>query len=266
MQQVEKFTASSVEYLLSFKKFCRVHDIRQILFDGDDTIWATVPTFRQKIDANCHYLSQAYGHDFAYWREQINTINNSLFEAHAVNPRRWNLVVSQLTALHRLSPEDSQILRKNFRQIYQTPLPFLPGAAKALDFLKSDPELPPLGIVTHANRDWTWKKYNWLSLGHFLPWDDIFIVDENHHKTKESWAQALTYFKVRPRNCLVCGDSPRTDINPVNDLGVAFSFLVRNQTPLWTIHNLPFDTDKTKIIDSLADLRFLGKKFIFSQG
>ncbi|MDO8340459.1 MAG: HAD family hydrolase, partial [Candidatus Woesebacteria bacterium] len=129
-------------------------------------------------------------------------------------------------------------------KIYTTPLIMLEGAEEGLKFINK--VKIPIGIVTHAGEEWTYKKYNWLNLNRFLNWDDVFIVDQNKHKTSESWAQAIQYFNLNINNCAVVGDSPRSDINPVWKLGVRQCFLV-DDPKQWSIHNELVDSGVKKI-------------------
>ena len=126
----------------------------------------------------------------------------------------------------------------------------LEGASEGLDFIKKVGL--PIGIVTHANPEWTWKKYNWLGLKRFVNWDDIFIVDENGHKTAESWRRAISYFGQSPDQCAVVGDSPRSDINPAWEIGVKHCFLVEDRKQ-WAIHKQPVDPS-VKIIHRLDQI------------
>lgn len=110
----------------------------------------------------------------------------------------------------------------------------------------------PIGLVTHAGSEWTWRKFNWLDLGRFVSWDDVFIVDENKHKTSESWREAVRYFGLRPEQCAVVGDSPRSDINPAWEAGIRQCFLVEDLKQ-WSVHNQPVD-EKVKKIANLSQI------------
>ena len=120
----------------------------------------------------------------------------------------------------------------------------LEGAEEGLNFLtKID---TPIGIVTHGGSEWTWKKYNWLDLKRFVAWDDIYIVDENKHKTSESWREAVKYFGLKPEESAVIGDSPRSDINPACQIGVRQCFLIEDPKQ-WSVHNEPVNENVRKI-------------------
>jgi FMN phosphatase YigB (HAD superfamily) len=233
-----------IEKELRCSQWCRSEGIKRFLFDLDDTICPTRSVFRE-------VMSQAY--DFLAanapvvsrekWKEEVETTNNRLFEELGVNSNRWNHVVDELAGKYFLSEDIKQKTKQVFQLIYTTPLAMVEGAEAGLGFIKKM-EIP-IGIVTHAGLEWTWKKYNWLALRRFIEWDDVFIVDENKHKTSESWVQAIRYFGLSAEECAVVGDSPRSDINPAWEAGVRHCFLVEDPRQ-WSVHNQPVDPSVKK--------------------
>jgi putative hydrolase of the HAD superfamily len=259
MKQVKEFYVSPIEQELSFKAWRRENDIKKILVDGDDTVWMMEPIFSKQIEECCDRLAKTGIFDKEGWNRELETINDRLFEAHGVNPKNWDLVVEEMGVFgldHQTQSEAKDILAK----IYQIPPQFIDETEKGLSFLKKTGV--EFGIVTHANVEWTKLKFDTLGLDKFMSWEDVYIVDENGHKTKESWRAAMEYFKVKPENCLVVGNSPRSDINPVTELGVRHSFLVQNNYSLWSPHQQPVDKTKTRGIKSINDLRYLGQEII----
>ncbi|HBP50732.1 MAG: hypothetical protein US68_C0010G0021 [Candidatus Shapirobacteria bacterium GW2011_GWE1_38_10] len=262
MKQVEKYPLSPVEQELSFISWCRKNDIRKLLFDGDDTLWETKPRFNIQMEKCYDLLATVDIMPRENWKSEIISINDSLFEAHGVNPQRWNLLVEELALRYPLKPLVINQAKDIFSKIYTTPLPFVKGTEEALKFFRKIGK-PDINIVTHAGKEWTWKKYHWLKLDRFLDWDNVYLVDENGHKTKESWLGGMDYFKVEPVNCLGAGDSPRADINPLCELGVEHCFLIRNSFDLWSLHQQSVDETKVRSIQSINDLRYLGAEIIF---
>ena len=216
MKQVEKYPLSPVEQELSFISWCRKNDIRKLLFDGDDTLWETKPRFNIQMEKCYDLLATVDIMPRENWKSEIISINDSLFEAHGVNPQRWNLLVEELALRYPLKP-----------------------------------------LVINQAKDIFSK------LDRFLDWDNVYLVDENGHKTKESWLGGMDYFKVEPVNCLGAGDSPRADINPLCELGVEHCFLIRNSFDLWSLHQQSVDETKVRSIQSINDLRYLGAEIIF---
>lgn len=255
--QVESFHLSPIEKELSFINWCKKRNIKQFLLDFDDTICDTQSIFTKQISKVIKHLTeQSPLPGEVSWDKEIRTINDHIFEQYGVNPNRWNFVVDKMENKYLLHPKISSEIKEMFQEIYITPLQMIAGAKTGLDFLKKTNT--PMAIVTHANRDWTWKKYNWLKLNQYLDWDNIFIINENGHKTPQSWQEALNYFKLDANQCAVVGDSPRSDINPVSKIGVNHYFLVKNSTP-WSIHQQPVPP-QTKILKNLGELIEIGRE------
>lgn len=238
---------SPVEKELRFKEWCQRNGVKRFLFDGDDTLWSTGIIFRQFLSQSYDYLSSITAVPQKVWEDRISQIDNNFFEKYGVNFERYNFVMEELAGVYNL-PESVWLHASSIlKQIYYTPPKFLEGAEKTLDFIKKTKE--PFGIVTHANHDWTARKYHWLNLKRFLDWDDIFIIDENGHKTEAEWKKATEYFGCQPNEVVVVGDSPRSDINPAQKLGVRHLFLVEGSIPRWSIHNQEIDPQVMVIKD-----------------
>lgn len=261
--QRERQELSPIENELLFRLWCKREEIDLFLLDGDDTIWGTVEVFRNQL-SKCYDLlaENASFLTRQQWETIIKKTNDAFFYTHAVNSSRWTHVMNKVAQETGLNQEIRDNAETILMQIYQTPLQFLAGAEDGLKFLKQSGIT--FGIVTHANRHWTWQKYQWLNLSRHLDWDMVYTVDENSHKTSQSWVEAIKYFGSSPEKCAVVGDSPRSDINPARQAGVRHCFLVKGQTETWSIHNQPVDA-KTKVIASLGDLIGLGQEFLHSQ-
>lgn len=261
MRQVEKFDVSPVEQELAFGRWCQNNGIEMVLADGDDTLWKTVPIFRQQMNLAYDMLAETGIMSREQWKVTVEKINNELFEVHAVNPKRWKYVVDELKTFG-IDKKMARKVRETFLKVYKTPPKFIEETENGLGFL--DRVGMRIGIVTHANTDWTWRKYKeWLRLDRFLRWDHVYTIDENGHKTVESWLKAMQYFGAKPENCAVIGDSPRSDINPVTELGVRRCFLVQNGD-IWSIHQQPVNEQVTMSVTGINDLRWLGREVIFS--
>lgn len=259
MKQVKEFKSSPVEQELGFVNWCKEKNVTMVLADGDDTLWSTGPIFNKQMEKCYDLLTQTGLLNRETWKNEIETINDRFFENHGVNPIRWNNVIQELSKFgldNIVLKEAKSILAK----IYQTPPVFIKDTESGLDFINK--VNIPFGIVTHANAEWTKRKFDWLKLNRFINLDDIYIIDENSHKNEETWLSAMDYFKVKPENCLVIGDSPRSDINPVCRLGVQNCFLIQNEYDVWTVHQQPVDEIKTRPIKSVYDLRWLAGEII----
>lgn len=234
-----------IEKELRFSGWCKEKGVVRFLFDLDDTICGTRKIFKAFVSSASDFLGvniPVISRDS--WKELIETENNRLFEQLGVNPNKWNVIVDELSKLHELPKLVQEKTKQIFSQIFLTPPELLKGAEEGLSFLtKVD---MPIGIVTHASSEWTWKKYNWLNLERFMSWDDVFIVGQDKLKTSDSWCNAVKYFGLNPKDCAAVGDSPRSDINPAWEIGIKQCFLVEDPKQ-WTIQNQPVDKNVRKI-------------------
>lgn len=243
--QVEIDHLSPFQKEFHFKSWCRSRGIRRFLLDLDDTICPTKEMINSKTAEMAEYLSQKVPKlSKTSWQSEIDIVNDRLFQTMYVVPKRWNFVVDEIAFTHSLSEEISLRTKQILAEIYTTPLQFMPEAENGLKFLRQTDT--PLGIVTHAGFDWTWKKYNWLGLDRFLPWNDVFIVDDRGPKNAVSWRLGLEHFKLPPESCVAVGDSPMSDINASQQAGIQYRFLIKDPN-LWSIHNQPVAADTYQV-------------------
>lgn len=243
----KEIAPTSIERELRFGEWKKINGILIFISDLDDTICGTRSVFKKKMgEAVTHLADEAPFFTPNVWKGKVEVINDACFEKHGVNPNRWEMVVGQLAKEYGLSSNLKDSTIEIFAAIYETPLTMLDGAREGLDFLKKTGT--PIGIVTHANVDWTWRKYKWLNLEAYVDWDDIYIVSENGHKNFESWQDGAKYYRLRPRQCAMVGDSPRTDVNAARRAGFGQCFLIDDPNQ-WSVHNEPVDLDVKKIPD-----------------
>jgi phosphoglycolate phosphatase-like HAD superfamily hydrolase len=250
---MERLCITDIEHELRFCSWLKQNKISKILFDLDDTVCQTKHVFRQQM-SEC---VEIFGCEIDLKneiRQDLVKTNNRIFEIHAVNPEKWSYVVSELQKRWQFSDEALKKALDALNQIYEIPLSFCPGVEKAFGFLKKTQT--DYGIVTNANKLWTWKKYQWLDLQRFLSWDDIYIVNENSHKIAQSWFDAASYFQTEPQFCAVVGDSPRSDMC-ASRVGFKHLFLVGADDDRWVVHNTDLPSVVTKL-DSAADIVHMG--------
>lgn len=257
----ERQQLSRIESELLWQKWRRLNEIDLVLFDGDDTLWRTVAVFRQQMLACSQFLGQS-DRQFSTeeWQKKIEVVNDEFFESHGVNPKRWAAVVGSLAGESGLDDELKDEATRILLEIYRIPLPFCEGTEETLELLRRTGT--PVGVVTHANREWTWRKYrDWLRLDRYLPWDDVYIVDEDGHKTADSWRQAIAYFGCKSARVAIVGDSPRSDINPALSIGVRKTFLVEDVNHRrWSVHNQTVDASVRRISDLRELFEFGGEE------
>ena len=218
-----------------------------IVFDLDDTICQTRWIFEKQMKACADYLANALGgKNSDEWLTEIETVNNRLFEIFKVNPKRWVKLVDQIAANADQNIKERAI--DIFNQIYFKPLPFVDGAEETLKMLTNNKI--NMAIHTHANADWTWRKYEWLGLDRFFDKEKILISNEDDHKTAASWKRVFDELNCPPEEGMVVGDSPRSDINPALEIGVKECVLYQGGE-IWSVHQM----DVPKTVRIVKDIR-----------
>lgn len=252
---MERMNVSPIERELLFENWCKKGNVEISLIDLDDTLCATRELFIENYSKTYDYLASVNSiYPRSVYKTTMEAINNRLFESHGVNPNRLFYLMQEASEVFELSSDLVINSLGVLGKIYQIPPAYYEESEEVLSFLKKLPI--PFGIVTHANKEWTWRKYQWLKLDRFLDWDDIYIVHEDGHKGPEEWLAALNYFKVKPKNCAVFGDSPRSDIIPAQTIGVEKLFLI-DRGALWSVHDRPVG-ENVVTMKNLRELMDLG--------
>lgn len=237
-----------------FEKWCEEKKIKWILLDIDGTICNTPSIFINQMDRCCDYLYQETGRSADQWLKELRQYSDELFATHFVNPKRWEAAVKKMASIHKLPRRLTNNCIEILMCIYKTPIPYLPGAEDCLIFLKT--LKIPLALVTHAGRDWTDRKFKWLGLNRFVDKKNVWAVDINTNKTDQSWQQAMDYLIVKPENCLVIGDSPKSDIEACLKIGVPTDQVILVNEMKWSIHQTDLPKE-VKRIDNLGQLMLM---------
>ncbi|MCL4384609.1 HAD family hydrolase [Patescibacteria group bacterium] len=255
--QVENL--SRIELELLFGQWGRRNGIRKHLLDLDDTICDTDKVFKEQFLACSAYLARkAPQLGPEQWKKKLVEVNDGLFASLGVRREKLGAVMTEVGKQYSLPGEVRETAWGILDQIYERPIQMLPGAEEGLAFIKKCGV--PLGIVTHGGLQWSWRKYQWLNMARYLDWDEVYVVDENGHKTERSWQEGCRYHGVKPEECCVTGNSPLSDINPALNIGVRHCFLVENDG-LWSIHKVPL-VKEVKRIPDLSAFIGLGAEYL----
>lgn len=253
MRTVKEYAAPQIEKELRFKDWCKTREIKFLGLDADDTLWATSPIFSKQMNLCFDFLGrEAPVLSREEWKNKIETINNQTFEKMGVNPKKWRFITAE--ALRPMGVREEIRIRAEeiLMEIYKTKPQLLSGTEATLRFLnRCEIEY---GKITHAGTSWDKEKDLWTGLNAFFNDKNTFRIDENGHKTKDSWLEALRYFGVEPRNCMIVGDSPRADIIPAQEIGVRERMLVNNpDCSRWSIHDLPIN-EQTIVVANIGEI------------
>ncbi len=112
-------------------------------------------------------------------------------------------------------------------KIYELPPVVLPGAIEQVKLIR-DAGVRVV-LVTHAGEEWTQRK---LSQGFLELFDGVVCTPVHLPKDIEAWENAMIKEDVDPRQALVVGDNPVSDIESALGAGVKMAALVGGKEPV----------------------------------
>lgn len=186
--------------------------IELIGFDADDTLWQT----------EIHYLQaqQALGLILSHW-DQAENIDEILYQIHINNIPYYgygikSYILSMIeTALHvsagEIRGEQIEQILKIGKKMLDLNVVLLPHIEETLISLSSNFRLM---ILTKGDLLDQTRKVKQSGLASFF-----FAVEILVEKTSETYASVLEKYQVNPNNFLMVGNSIRSDVEPVLQLG-----------------------------------------------
>jgi len=145
------------------KDWAQRHGVKRFLLDMDDTITSTLPAFLGQQNELYELLSRDVGmFPVAEWKNLFEDIDHGLFDALGVQPTRMGYSLDIMQHEQNISEQVAREGKSILAKTYSEPLEFLEGAEEGLKVLKQTGI--PFSIVTHADYDWTMRKYACLVL------------------------------------------------------------------------------------------------------
>ena len=221
-------------------------DIGAVLFDLDDTLIFTGEIFTQYMFEYASVVAGKIGVEADEVMKALQEINDEEYKKMGVNPKRWAAVVEKLAK--QFDHGEIKILNNLdiLMKIYSTEPRLRQGVRALLETLKESGI--KMGLVTHANVEWTYFKLDSLGLWDYF--DAVVIVDENDHKKSEDWKRGMDELEVEPIKCLVVGDSLGGDIRPGDELGAKTVWM---PSP-WSVYRQGAVPVRTVSIDEISEL------------
>lgn len=220
--------------------------IEAVLFDLDDTLIYTGEMFNKYMLEYAEVVSEKIGMEVAEFMKALHKVNNETYKKLGVNPKKWEVVVESLSL--ELGKGRAEILENIdiLMQIYTTVPRLRTGVRSLLEIFKASGV--KVGLVTHANVEWTEFKLEELNLWDYF--ESVTIVDENGHKKSEDWKRGMDSLGVEPEKCLVVGDSLNGDIQPADSLGTRTVWLPSS----WSMYRTGEVPERTVVIEEIFGL------------
>lgn len=199
------------------KEWVNIRGIKVVLWDLDDTLLDTVRVFIDQMELYTDYVHSRLP---GFSREQVYRLlkesSNNAYHTFSVNPIRWKAVAGMMADSLPLDEEVFLDGLPIMMEVYETVPEFLDGAEDALRTFRGIGL--PMGLVTHANEEWTQRKIRERGLEPFF--DQIMIVPEDEFKGSGDWLEMIERFSVNPEDVLVLGDNLVGDIRAAHSIGV----------------------------------------------
>jgi FMN phosphatase YigB (HAD superfamily) len=213
-----------------FIKYLEQENIESVLFDLDGTLLKTDEHFhtllnRLGLDISAH-LDSIDPHYFLC-DEIARQLESQTYEIYYDNNRQPVLIDEQYTqALVRyfeyigqeqLTDQMKEIIKEYTHECYSNSPKEYDGVDKLLTCIISSKR----GVLlhSHAQKDWTSIKANYLSKLVNLDEIDYLATPITEKKDLESWKEAIGMTESKPENLMVVGDNFRADILPALQAG-----------------------------------------------
>lgn len=218
-----------------------------IAFDADDTLWHNETHFagaqEQFKQIMQNYQGCSYDGEDLYQTE----IANLQHYGYGVKGFGLSMIETaiQLTK-GRIGTKDIQWLIELTKEMLSAPVQILPDVEAVLDELSGD---YPLFLITKGDLLDQQNKIRRSGLGEFFRF--IEVVSE---KDPHTYRNLLRRYRIRPDEFLMVGNSLRSDILPVVEVGASAVYIPHCQT--WSHEVVQLETTTPK---PFAQLRAIGQ-------
>jgi putative hydrolase of the HAD superfamily len=186
--------------------------IKVIAFDADDTLWINEPYFREAEDEFCQ-LMEAYLPQHAVARELLHTeIKNLTLYGYGIKGFMLSMIETALTISNNTI--DILAVEKiiNFgKALLARPIVVLDGVEEVLQALKGQYRLV---VATKGDLLDQERKLRNSGLDHYF--HHVEVMSE---KQPRDYNKLLRHLDIQPEQFLMIGNSLKSDVLPVLDLG-----------------------------------------------
>ncbi len=189
-----------------------------IIFDADDTLWYTAPSYTQVLD-ECQALVAQAGLSGEEWRKRHVQLDVSLTATMHLSRRQFPLAARTAAvqlmeeAGFAVDPALADRVEALARSVFSKPLPLLPGVEAALTRLRRQGH----HLVLLTKGDYGVQAPRIVDSGLALHFAELRIVKE---KSPELFSRIAQKAGVAPADCWSVGNSLPSDINPALACGM----------------------------------------------
>jgi putative hydrolase of the HAD superfamily len=187
-------------------------NIKVIAFDADDTLWVNEPNYRRTEEAFCELMS-AYLQQHELERELFKIqIGNLPLYGYGVKGFVLSMIETALDVSDKtISIEVVEQILQLGKALLDEPIELLDGVREVLDTLKGRYRLV---VATKGDLLDQERKLRKSGLGHYFHHIEIMAEKDN-----ASYLKLLRHLDVEPNELLMVGNSLKSDILPVLNIG-----------------------------------------------
>jgi len=200
------------KFLLLTQSKVKNMDIKVIAFDADDTLWVNEPYFRRAEEEFCNLLSE-YLQPHALERELLKIeIGNLPLYGYGVKGFMLSMIETALKISDKtISLEHIEKILDLGKNLLNEPIDLLAGVEEVLDTLKGKYRLV---VATKGDLLDQERKLKKSGLSHYF--HHIEIMSE---KDDANYRKLIKHLDILPENLLMVGNSLKSDILPVLNIG-----------------------------------------------
>lgn len=188
-------------------------EITTIAFDADDTLWVNEPIFTKTRIQFENILSKYFEIDEGLEQTlyQVELKNLKLF-GYGIKGFTLSMIESAIELTDRkISGSDIHQIIDLGKEMLTHPVEVLPRIEETLNLLKNDYQLI---IITKGD---LWDQENKIARSGLADYfDHVEIVSE---KNAETYQTILNHYAINPSNFLMIGNSLKSDILPICEIG-----------------------------------------------
>ena len=186
--------------------------ITSIAFDADDTLWHNQYLYNMTVERFADLLSPY--HDRQWIMDRLDTVESGNLAYYGYGIKSFSLSMIE-TAIEltegRITGGEIQNILDYTREMIRAPVEVVPNVREVIT------ELDPsyfLMVITKGDLLDQESKVARSGLGDLF--DHVEVVS---HKTPEVYAEVLKRLNIRPENFLMMGNSLRSDVLPIVEIG-----------------------------------------------